>query len=110
MLTVYDGAYLNGQPEILVIGDSISRFVELPCALTNCFSGCKTLDASIHILAILDRHPTDHTVIMHVGCNEVMSRQSPQLHSDFESLTPTIKSLGCPVWSYTIFMQYISAL
>ena len=94
ILTTYDGGCLNGQPEILVIGVSITRFIKLPCGITYCFSGCKVSDFSLHIPALLDRHPTVHTVIVHVGTNDIMSRQSIKLQSDFESLTLTLESLG----------------
>ena len=88
-LTIYDGGCLNGQPGILVIGNSITRSIQIPCGITYCFSGCKVSNVSLHIPALLDRYPTVHTVTVHVG-NEVMSRQSIKLQSNFESLTLTL--------------------
>ena len=93
-LTIYNGGCLNGQPSILVIGDSITRFIKLPCGITYCYSGCKVSDVPLDIPALLDHHPTVHTVIVHVGTNDIMSRQSIKLQSDFESLTLTLESLG----------------
>ena len=82
-LTIYNGGCLSGQPEILVIGTSITRFIKLPFGITYCFSGCKVSDVSFHNPALLDRHPTVHTVIVQV-----------KLQSDFESLILALEGLG----------------
>lgn len=39
-------------------------------------------------------HSTIHTVIVHSGTNDDMSRQSSKLHYELESLTSTVESLG----------------
>lgn len=90
----YDGGCLNGQPEILIIGDSITRFVKIPCGITYCFSGFRILDVLEHAPAIVEQHPSVHTVIIHVGANDVMKRQSERLRSDFETLITTVEGLG----------------
>ena len=92
-LTIYDGGCLSSQPEILGIGDSISRFIMLPWGITYCFS-CKVSGISIYIKAIFNHYPTVHTVIVDVGTNHVISRQQIKPQSDFESLTLTIEGLG----------------
>uniref|UniRef100_A0A667WT91 SGNH hydrolase-type esterase domain-containing protein n=1 Tax=Myripristis murdjan TaxID=586833 RepID=A0A667WT91_9TELE len=82
------------RPEILVVGDSIIRFVKLPGAITYCLSGGKTADFIELIPALLDIHPSVLTVIAHTGTNDVMSRQSTKLHYELESLASTVESLG----------------
>ena len=37
-LAVNDGGCFNGQPELLIFGETIVRFVKIPCGLTFCFS------------------------------------------------------------------------
>lgn len=82
------------QPEILVVGDSIVRYVELPGAVTYCLSGGKVLELIELIPVLIVRHPSVHTVIVHVGTNDVMFRQSIKLQYDLESLAYLIESLG----------------
>ena len=43
--------------------------------------------------ALLDIHPSVHTVISHSGTNDIMSRQSIKLHYDLESLATSVESL-----------------
>ena len=43
------------------------------------------------IPAILDIHSTVHTVIVHSGTNDVMSRKSSKLHYELESLISTVE-------------------
>ena len=70
------------------------RFVKLPGAVTYCLSGGKTSDFIELIPALLDFHPSVHTVLVHMGMNDVMSRQSHRLHYELESLVSTVESLG----------------
>ena len=93
-LTIYNDNLHTARPEILIVGDSIVRFVRLPGAITYCFSGGKTTDFIELIPALLDIHPSVHTVISHSGTNDVMSRQSSKLYYDLESLATTVESLG----------------
>ena len=83
--SAYYGGCKDSPPEILVIGDSIVRFVELPCAITYCLSGGKTTDFIELTPALLDVLASVHTVLWHKDTNEVMLRQSTKLHSDLES-------------------------
>ena len=93
-LSVYDKGCKNQLPEILVIGDSIIRNVHLPGSVTYCLSGGKTTDFIEIIPIIIDLHPSVHHILLHMGTNDVMSRQSVKLHHDLESLVITIESLG----------------
>ncbi len=93
-LSVYDKGCKNQPPEILVIGDSIIRNVHLPGSITYCLSGGKTTDFIELIPTIIDLHPSVHHVLLHMGTNDVMSRQSVKLHHDLESLVNTVESLG----------------
>ncbi|KAL7398411.1 hypothetical protein ABVT39_009423 [Epinephelus coioides] len=93
-LAVYDDGCKNQPPEILIIGDSIIRNVHLPGSITYCLSGGKTTDFVELMPSIIDLHPTVQTVLIHAGTNDVMSRQSTQLHYDLESLVNTVESLG----------------
>lgn len=93
-LSVYDKGCKDQPPEILVIGDSIIRNVHLPGSITYCLSGGKTTDFIELIPSIIDLHPSVHHVLLHVGTNDVMARQSVKLHHDLESLVSTVESLG----------------
>lgn len=93
-LAVYTDNLGTARPEILIVGDSIVRFVNLPGAVTYCLSGGKTADFIELIPVLLDFHPSIHTVISHSGTNDVMTRHSIKLHHDLESLATTVESLG----------------
>ncbi len=93
-LAVYNDNLGLARLEILIVGDSIVRFVKLPGAITYCLSGGKTVDFIELIPALLDFHPSVHAVISHSGTNNVMSRHSAKLHHDLESLATTVESLG----------------
>ncbi|KAL7381650.1 hypothetical protein ABVT39_008840 [Epinephelus coioides] len=88
-LATYTDNLKNDRPEILVVGDSIFRFVRLPGAITYCLSGAKTDDLIELIPTLLDIYPSVHAVISHSGTNDVMSRQSTKLHYELESLVTT---------------------
>lgn len=77
-----------------MIGYSFTRFVEVPCGITYCFSVVKVVVIIQNVPSILDRHLSVHTVIVHAGANDVMARQLIKLQSNFECLTATLKSLG----------------
>lgn len=93
-ISVYDSGCVNRAPEILIIGDSIIRNVILPGSVTFCLSGGKTADLIELTPALIDLHLSAHTVLLHTGTNDVMSRQSLKLHHDLESLVNTVESLG----------------
>lgn len=93
-LAVYTDTLCTARPEILILGDSIVRFANLPGAVTYCLSGGKTADFIELIPVLLDFHPSIHTVISHSGTNDVMSRHSIKLHHDLESLATTVECLG----------------
>ncbi len=44
--------------------------------------------------AILEVHLSVHSMILHLGANDVVRRQSAKLNYEFESLATTIESLG----------------
>ena len=88
---------LNGtgtNPGLLIVGDSIVRHLVLPGAITYCLSGGKVDELTVLIPSLLEKHPTVSSVLVHVGSNDVMARQSAKLYSDFVSLGVTIESLG----------------
>ncbi|KAL7404434.1 hypothetical protein ABVT39_014751 [Epinephelus coioides] len=60
----------DAQHGVLLLGDSMVRFVELPHTITYCFSGFKVADMIEQAPAIIDLHPSVHTVIVHLGMNE----------------------------------------
>ncbi|XP_073320704.1 uncharacterized protein [Pagrus major] len=93
-LSVYDNGCKNQPPEILIIGDSIIRNVHLPGSITYCLSGGITTDFIELIPVLIDLHPSVHTVLLHTGTNDVMSRRSCKLYHDLESLIHTVESLG----------------
>ena len=76
------------------MGDSIVRNLKLPGAFTYCLSGGKTEDFNEIIPALLDVHPSVHTVIIHTGTNDVMSRKPFKLHDQLVLLVDTVQSLG----------------
>ncbi len=63
---VYDGGCVSGEQEILVIGDSVTRFIKPACGLTFCFFGFEVLDVLDYAPALIEKYPTAHTVILHV--------------------------------------------
>ena len=93
-LSFFKGVCKDGEPEILIIGDSIIRYVEIPGAHTYCLSGGKIIDMLELAPALIDLYPSAHTLIFHVCTNDVMSRQSAKLRFQLESLAITIQSLG----------------
>ena len=76
------------------MGDSLVRYLTVPCAITYCLPGGKVLDMSELIPILIDLHPSVDFVITHVGTNDVMDRNSVKLQADLESLCCTIESLG----------------
>ncbi len=88
-LAVYSAVSSN--PEILIVGDSIVRYLTLPCAIT---SGGKVVDLIEIIPTLIDLHPTVNIVLAHIGTNDIMAINSSKLHADLESLCYTIESLG----------------
>ena len=88
-------SYANDErAEILVVSDSILRFVKLPRAVNYVLSGGKTTDFIEMIPALLDVHHEVHTVFIHTGTNDEMNRQNAKLHADLKALVVTIQSLG----------------
>lgn len=70
------------------------RFVELLKGINYCFSSAKTLNVVKGIPPLLVHHPTVHTVIVHVGMNDIKVKQSTKLQENFELLAETIESPG----------------
>lgn len=93
-LSVYSGGCVNRDPEVLLVGDSIIRFVEVPNGITYRLPGAKILDIVELAPTLIDRHPTALTIIVHLGTNDIRLRQSVKLQRDFETLSVTIESLG----------------
>lgn len=93
-LAVNSNSAISSNPEILIVGDSIVRYLTLPGAITYCLSGGKVVDLIELIPTLIDLHPTVNIVLAHVGTNDVMARNSSKLHADLESLCYTIESLG----------------
>lgn len=79
-------------PEILIVDDPIVRFLTLPGVITYVIIASTDLIGLIPTL--FDLHPTVNLVIMHVGSNDIMARNSSKLHADLESLYYTVESLG----------------
>lgn len=91
---IYNGGCVDRHPEIIIIGDSIIRYVELPGAITYCLPGSKVVDIIELTPVLTDLHPSAHTIIVHIGTNDVMDKHSVKLHNQLESLAVTIQSLG----------------
>lgn len=70
---MYSDTQYTDTGEVLVLGDSIVRFVKLPGAVTYCLSGGKVADFIELSPTLLDLHPAVHTVILHCGVNDVTS-------------------------------------
>ena len=68
--------------------------VVFPGAITYSISGGKVQDCIKQIALLLECHPSVHTVIVHTGMCDVMSRQSTKLQLEFECLTSTVENLG----------------
>lgn len=81
-------------PDFIILGDSMVRSVLIPRGITYPFSGAKILDLLEHAPAIIERHPSAHTVIVHGGVNDLRCRQSSKLRADYEILAESIESLG----------------
>ncbi|CAK6952975.1 ubiquitin carboxyl-terminal hydrolase 47-like isoform X2 [Scomber scombrus] len=108
-MSIYKGSPESLRP-ILVVGDSIIRFLRLHGAVTCCVSRGKTADFIELIPVLLDIHPSVHTVIVHSGTNDVMSRQSTRLYYELESLTTTVESLGRSKTLPSVLTLYVPAL
>ena len=81
-LSVYDNGCKNQPPEILII-------------MTLSSEMCICQDDFIELIPVLiDLHLSVHTVLLHTGTNDVMSRRSFKLYHDLESLIHTVESLG----------------
>ncbi len=90
----YNSCMVSNNPEILIVGDYIVRHLTLPGAITYCLSGGKVNDLIELIPTLIDLHPTVNFVLMNVGANDIMARNSSKLHADLESLCYTTESLG----------------
>lgn len=93
-LSVHCSPAISASPEFLLVGDSMIRSVSLPRAITFSLSGGKTADCTKLISALLDHYPTILTVIIHIGTNDIIARQSCKLHLDLEALVAIVESLG----------------
>lgn len=79
----------------IILGDSVIRNVALPNSITYSYSGATIQDLVMHIPVIVDEHPSAHSIIVHVGINDIRRiRQSVKLQEDFELLSTTVESLG----------------
>lgn len=94
---------LFSPPDYILVGDSIVRYVPIPKGISYSFSGAKVLDLVKHIPTIVERYPSAHTVIVHVGINDIRCRQSIdqretygyfKLTADYEALAAKIEKLG----------------
>lgn len=93
-LAIYNRGCVGRQADILIIGDSIVRSVEIPGAVTYCLPGGKVADIIELSPMLINLHPSAHTLIVHVGTNDVMDKQSVKLYEHFESLALKIQDLG----------------
>lgn len=91
---MYNGGCKDRQPEILIIGDSIIRYVEIPGAITYCLSGAKVTVIMKLTSVLIDCHPCAHTLIVHLSTNDVVDKQSVMLRDQLESLAIKTQSLG----------------
>lgn len=76
ILAIYSGGCADREREFLLVGDSIMRFVEIPNGITYCWPGAKILDMVKLIPVLTDIHTTTHTIIIHVGTNNIRLKQS----------------------------------
>ncbi len=76
------GALVFPPPEFILLGDSMVRSVAIPKGITYSFSGAKVLDLLLYAPAIIERHPSAHTIILHCGVNDLRYRQSLKLRVD----------------------------
>ena len=84
-------------PEYIIIGDSIMRYVKVPNAVRYSYSGAKILDLARHIPLIIERHQLAHTVIVHAGINDVRSpscSQSKLIQDAYREIANQIEALG----------------
>lgn len=72
----YSSCVVSSTSEILIVGDSVVRHLTLLGAITCCLSGGKVPDLTEFIPTLIDLHPTVNVVLMHVGTNNVMARNS----------------------------------
>uniref|UniRef100_A0A3B4U6Q4 SGNH hydrolase-type esterase domain-containing protein n=1 Tax=Seriola dumerili TaxID=41447 RepID=A0A3B4U6Q4_SERDU len=85
-LAVYSTSVVSRNPEILIVGDSVVRYLTLPGAITYCLSEL--------IPTLIDLHPTVNIVLTNVGTNDATDKNSSKLQADPDSLCYTIESLG----------------
>lgn len=57
-LSVYSGGCVDGEPEVVLVGDSVITFVETPNGITQCLDGVKILDIVELAPVLIDHHPT----------------------------------------------------
>lgn len=75
-LATHSSSTVSSSLEILIVGDSVLRHLTLPGAITYCLSSAKVVDLIKLIPSLIDWHPTVKMVLMHVGTNDVMARNS----------------------------------
>ena len=91
-LIVHKGLYNN--PELLIIGDSTMRDIEIPGGITFCLPGGRISDVSKLAPTLIDLYPSVHTVFIHFGTNSVQERQSAKHRQNLEALAINIESLN----------------
>lgn len=89
----------SSNPEILILIDNfVIRYVTVLAAITYCFSCAKVVDLIELIPSLIDWHPTVSILLILIfflySSNNIMDRNSSQLHSDLESLFHMVESLG----------------
>lgn len=80
-------------PSTLIIGDSIVRDVRLRGGLTLSFSGATVLDILTKLPDIITSNHTAHTLVLHVGTNDISKHQSEILKQDFLLLLKSVTQL-----------------
>ncbi len=85
---------MSSNPEILIVGDSVVRYLTLPGAITYCLSCGKVVDIIELIPTPIDLHPIVNIALMHVRMNDIVARNCSKLHADLESLRYTVESQG----------------
>ncbi|KAJ8359207.1 hypothetical protein SKAU_G00157320 [Synaphobranchus kaupii] len=79
---------------LLIVGSSIVRDVDVPGGKTICFPGARVSDINKQVPSVLKQHPSAHTLIIHVGFNDIRLCCSLQLKRDFEELWDTLSGTG----------------
>ena len=64
-LSIYSGGHVDGEHEVLLVGDSIMQFVEVPNGITYCLQGAKILDIIELVPALIDCHLTYYCAPRH---------------------------------------------